>query len=463
MRATRGARVSVGVAVVVALVAGALGACDGGDAAGGVDAAGAADVLPGGGDVDGGTDVGADAGADAGAVAPDAAPGVGDAADTTGDLGSPSDGGAPDVPPATPLEVHVFGTLTSVQSSEGADLTGVWHDEEALPAFVAGRYAPEAGPTEAVPPGITHKLQALVVTLHGEAGAATVRVDVPTGLPSRWHPAPQALVPPAGEGAALSGGSVTFSAAIDPTAPQGGDEPGVWSALRAVGAPMLASGERFLFAQAVASLDLPLSVEALQDGTFRVTNASDQEIPAAWLVHVHDGGGLRLTIGALAPGESKVQEPTPKEIDLDEYTKQASAAMRAALEGAGLTAAEAEGLIGTWSWSVFHTKGLRLLYLPPPGWLEAALPVTVTPAPAGITRAIVGRIEVLTPPEEQALAGAITAAAAGTGAAPAVEALGVFAEPRLRRALELLTDPDAQALCQQLIDQIAQSAQSGEP
>lgn len=365
------------------------------------------------------------------------------------------DGGGPDAA-ASALAVHVFGTLTSVQSSLGADLVGAWHDEEALPAFVAGRDLGPAGSgaAELLPDGVTHKLQSLVVALHtGVTTPVTVTLDLPAGMPSRWLPAPAALEPPLGAGGPLSGGAISWTVTPDPSgaAPQAGDD--LWGGLRGIdAAPLQGVGERFLFAQALAGLDLPLRVEAQEDGSFRVTNDSDQTVPAAWVVHVHPGGGLKLSVGALAPGESKVKLPTPKEINLDEYTLVSAEDIAKELDLAGLTPAESRVLVGTWSWSVFHTQGLRLLYLAPQEWIDQAAPLSVSPAPDTMVRAIVGRIEVLTPDEEDELRNSVELAAAGQGAAPTVEGLGVFAEPRLRRTLELLQDPAARALCESLID-----------
>lgn len=38
-----------------------------------------------------------------------------------------------------PLEVHEWGTFTSVQSPDGKDMEGLHHEEEPLPSFVHGR------------------------------------------------------------------------------------------------------------------------------------------------------------------------------------------------------------------------------------------------------------------------------------------------------------------------------------
>jgi hypothetical protein len=53
-------------------------------------------------------------------------------------------------------------------------------------------------------------------------------------------------------------------------------------------------------------------------------------------------------------------------------------------------------MVETWRDSWFE-EGTRLLYIVPPAAVDAILPLRVTPAPEGVVRVFVGRLEVFTP------------------------------------------------------------------
>jgi len=102
-------------------------------------------------------------------------------------------------------------------------------------------------------------------------------------------------------------------------------------------------------------------------------------------------------------------------------------------------------MVDTWTRSWFRNEGLRVLYVAPRTWTDAWLPTKVTPEPGAMVRTLVGRIEVMTLPEEGALVRAIETASQ-TQAPIALAPLGRFAESRLERAVELITDPQARTL-----------------
>jgi hypothetical protein len=74
-----------------------------------------------------------------------------------------------------------------------------------------------------------------------------------------------------------------------------------------------------------------------------------------------------------------------------------------------------------------------------------SIPLSITPAPDEMKRVMMIRVEVITPELEavdtEAAAGLADAATAESAKAH-FKALGRFAEPRLRRALSLLGDPE---------------------
>src|SRR5262249_45782965 len=77
-------------------------------------------------------------------------------------------------------------------------------------------------------------------------------------------------------------------------------------------------------------------------------------------------------------------------------------------------------------------------------WTDASIPLTITPAPQETVRVMMIRTEVITPEMEafDTDYAAMLGSADGNASAMAhFQALGRFAEPRLRRALQILGDP----------------------
>jgi hypothetical protein len=80
------------------------------------------------------------------------------------------------------------------------------------------------------------------------------------------------------------------------------------------------------------------------------------------------------------------------------------ASMQAQLIKEGLYADEASAMLRTWELSYFKSPGLRFFYIAPNNWVNKVLPLRVTGAPVRITRVMVGRIELISDVQKQALA-----------------------------------------------------------
>ncbi len=360
--------------------------------------------------------------------------------------------------PPTGLTIHEWGTLTSVQSSAGTWLAGIHHREETLPGFVHHRDIGPKGSAAAEPfeGEATTQVQTPVLFAQADtAGDVEVRLQAPTGLFSAvW---PQAATTLPAKVGALAGGELRLQLHVDPkAAPPTGDVAGLWKPLREVPAAIVSAGadrERFVFWRALSSWKPPVRVLATGEDTsttVTVHNDGDVEIPAAFWVHVHAGGGLLKVLGSVPPKGAKTSTTTPKESNPNLFSAQVSAQVSAALVQAGLNEAEAKALIASWGENYFKTPGLRILWLVPRGWVDATLPVSVTPAPQLHNRVYVGRIEALTPTIDAQTIAAVQAA----GAAPTVDALkplGHFAEARLRAVRDQLPQAD-KATCDALIE-----------
>ncbi|MCC6995946.1 MAG: hypothetical protein IT370_15160 [Deltaproteobacteria bacterium] len=367
------------------------------------------------------------------------------------------------------LVVHEWGTFTSLQGSDGRVMDGLHHTEELLPAFVHGRLASGDGlhkSMEALPEAVTQKLETPVIYFYGDVPRATVDVEFPGGVISEWYPAATMMAPAVGSLTRIAEGRMTWDVGLrelDAVKPPSVPATSVWAPSRNVAslgvraegggaAGATREDEGFIFYRGLGRFELPLKVETIADGMLRVSNGSAEDIPAAFLLHVHAAGGAVTELGRIPAGGSVIASPTPKERDAALYAEHAGQVLRRALEATGLYADEAKAMVDTWQRSYFQSYGLRVLYVVPRAWTDRLLPMRVTPAPTELVRTLVGRVEVLTAAEELDILGRVKAAArAGQPLAPAE--FGRFAEPKLRRALELMPadDPALRQFTQQLV------------
>jgi hypothetical protein len=348
-----------------------------------------------------------------------------------------------------------------MQSSLGTTLEGLHHEEEVLPDFVHGRAALARGnkQIEALPEPVTQKLETPVIYFHTDDESiqqAKVTVDFPKGVIGQWYPQATHFAPAVGALEGIRDGRMEWTVDFLQTAPDlpPVDPHDVWAPSRNVSARPLAVGgehERFIFYRGLGRFEMPLRVFTDADGVLRVRNDSDEPIGTFFLLHLHEDGGLvrRGSVGARDVAEL-VYSGTPKERSLNAYVEEAATQIQAALEETGLYPDEARAMVDTWSQSYFRTPGLRMLYIVPPAWTEALLPLQVEPRPDAIVRTLIGRIEILTQEDEAAIVAALEAHVM-EGEPLNLGHLGRFAEPKLRRALELIDEPRVAAVARRLL------------
>jgi hypothetical protein len=104
----------------------------------------------------------------------------------------------------------------------------------------------------------------------------------------------------------------------------------------------------------------------------------------------------------------------------------------------GLHADEAHAMLETWKNSWFE-EGSRLFYIVPRNFVDSVLPLSISPAPAEITRVFVGRLELITPATEQAVQSAFA-----TGDRATLAKYSRFLEPILQTMIQQSTDPARQ-------------------
>ena len=120
--------------------------------------------------------------------------------------------------------------------------------------------------------------------------------------------------------ARLAGGALTWEGDLDgpAIAPPPVDDASIWAPSRRVQASPFRAGDEaddFIFYRGLGRFTLPLTVTSDATGKIRVSNGSGDEIPAAFYLYVHPGGGIVVPLGPIAAHGSVVvpDSPTPKE------------------------------------------------------------------------------------------------------------------------------------------------------
>jgi hypothetical protein len=141
---------------------------------------------------------------------------------------------------------------------------------------------------------------------------------------------------------------------------------------------------------------MPLSVQALGRGAFKVKNTAREALPAFVLVRVQDHKVRFKVYDHLSQGaEMEAQEPQE-----ESTTAKLEEAVAELLVREGLYEKEARAMVKTWSFDWFGEDGTRILYLVPSRLTDELLPLRITPKPNALLRVLVGRHDVLTPERE---------------------------------------------------------------
>jgi hypothetical protein len=254
------------------------------------------------------------------------------------------------------------------------------------------------------------------------------------------------------------------------------------SAPLAIDTPSGAQHERFLFYRGVTALVPPLTASVTKDGTIVLRNAVPNDevpLPGSSSPLTRTGNTpsnaplpkaaelqFRKTPKASGSGLEQAKESaTPDEIPnlilferrgsrlgyriVGPLADQASfsppaldgslEALFSDLEGIliaqGLFPDEAHAMLETWRDSWFE-EGSRILYVVPRAFVDSVLPLTITPAPAQLTRVFVGRVELVTSITQQVVESAF-ASRDGTTLAK----YNRFLEPILNAMIQSSADP----------------------
>ncbi len=343
--------------------------------------------------------------------------------------------------PAAPnYRLHEWGTFTTVSSSTGELLPGVYKEEEALPPFV---HAHEGMHNHGVPSGlftkgidwrrpllgVTVRMETPVLYFYTpEAFQARVEVGFTGGTISQWYPERSGgeKLPPIkrdAKGNVLQkentldftshwNGSITWDVSVTPPGPDAsarvfrGTETPTWLHPRQPDSALVTTAngetEKYLFYRGLGRFDLPVTF-ASGDSSVTVHNRGESPV-TGMLLYEKAGPTARLTaVSALAKGEKREISPAGNGFTQD-WRKPVYAAAADMLTAAGLTRQEADAMVQTWWTSYFERDGRRVFWIVPRETTDRVLPLRVNPAPAETVRVLVGRSELLTPAFEHQLA-----------------------------------------------------------
>jgi hypothetical protein len=354
---------------------------------------------------------------------------------------------------APEVVAHEWGTFTTVAGEDGQAINWlplggpsdlpcfVEHFKNTVFKFIGN--AEQEGPID-----YATARSALVGTVRMETPVlyfyapedATVGVSVrfPRGLMTEWYP--KAVVnQPNVVSTVLDNpnvvGGITWSAVqILPSRvgqyPQDSGQSHYYSARSTDASPLSVAGqfEKFLFYRGVASFPPLLSAALNNDGSVRVTNLGQRPIPNVILFE-NRAGVLSYRFAGPLEGSTTLAKPT-RSTGLDDLR----AELVQMLVKTGLYDKEARAMVETWRDSWFE-EGARVFYIVPPASVDEILPLTITPSPAAIARAFVGRMEVITP---DALVRIQTALATGDDAT--LERQGRFLGPIADRLVARTSD-----------------------
>ncbi len=325
------------------------------------------------------------------------------------------------IPPQSPtvdpdLVVHEWGTFTSVADRTGQSV--VWHPREAvyeLPEFV------EHFHTADLKDSLRGKVRMETPVLYFYSPHETtvsVKVGFSQGVITEWYPHashvdpdPKAALeednlykhPAAGS---IAWDSVTLAPGLADNFPVGDSSSHYYFARDTEATPLIVKAsakeqhEKFLFYRGVSAFSVPISARTTADGKVLVQNLGREEIPAVLLFEVR-GHKIGYRISRGVQKEVLLESPEMKDSSL------ASGEFQEVLESQGLNHDEALAMLNTWNDSWLE-EGSRVFYIVPRYFIDQVLPLTISPAPAKSVRVFVGRLELITPATEQAVANALT-------------------------------------------------------
>jgi hypothetical protein len=350
------------------------------------------------------------------------------------------------------LTAHEWGTFTSIAGPDGravewCPLTG----STDLPSFV--EHFRNAGFKRGLRGTVRMETPVLYFYAPTEE-TVSVRVNFVKGVITEWYPHASRVEPNANlwdlslyqeyVDGSIAWDAVTLAPNQTADLPDDRRENHYYAARETTSTPLrvkTSTGdqhEKFLFYRGVSTFNVPVGAKLATGNKVLVENQGARPIPNTILFERRgEKVGYRITAGL--PGDPSnadilpafadtANQPASLALDPPELTAAIDSLARD-LEGIliaqGLHQNEAQAMVQTWRDSWFE-EGSRLLYIVPREFIDTILPLTIKPAPLETTRVFVGRLELVTPATQEAVAKAF-----GERDQPALDKYGRFLEPIL--------------------------------
>ena len=353
------------------------------------------------------------------------------------------------------LVVHEWGTFTSIAGKDGVALE--WrplNGSTDLPKFVHTmqdrqglRHVPGKGEMTALV-----RMETPVLYFYSDREMdITANVSFPKGKITEWYPQARSVK------AGIDWGTLKISPGAAFNLPADYSDNHYYAARETDAAPVQVCGtsgkpverEKFLFYRGVGSFDLPLAV-TFTNNRLTLTNRNNEAIPRVIVFENRNGKiGYRIV-------DSFSREITSERPGLDKNVESLIRELRQTLVASGLYDKEADAMIKTWQNSWFE-EGMRVFYILPRRITDATLPLQIDPQPAELVRVLVGRTEVITPEMEQSVKQQVSrlndpSPKIREEARQAIQKLGRFYEPVLKRIVEDERDFKVRARIQRLLE-----------
>lgn len=313
------------------------------------------------------------------------------------------------------LTVHEWGTFTSIAGADGqavewSPLTG----STDLPGFVEHFRTPQ------FKLGLrgTVRMETPVLYFYdSREESISVKVSFAKGLITEWYPHASSVGPSAnpedwslfqGQWDGRIAWDVTVSPRLRAEFPRQPQENHYYAARMTSATPLRVKTpvgeqhEKFLFYRGVSTFRVPVSAKLTAVGTVQIENASEEEIPNTILFE-RRGDKVGYRLGGALTKELLIDPP-----ELTGSADDLGRELVGMLVEQGLYLDEAQAMVETWRDSWFE-EGSRLIYILPEKFVNGILPLSINPTPAQIARVFVGRMELVTPATEEAVAAAFAA------------------------------------------------------
>src|SRR5215468_2779933 len=297
-----------------------------------------------------------------------------------------------------PLVVHEWGTFTSVAGEDGRMIS--WRPlspPSELPPFVHS-LASATGElrhpiSKAVLSGTVRMETPVLYFYAPKERGVSVKVGFPSGTVTEWYPQARwvadgidwgtiRLIPDSAQDFHREGNPSAYYAARATDA----------TPIRVIGKAGTES-EKFLFYRGVGNFEPPLAIR-LEGKSMRV-RGSEKESIGEVVVFERVGDRLGFRVISVGAAEQVVGRP-----ELNEGLDSVLRALHRILVQQGLYPKEAEAMIDTWR-STWFEDGLRAFFVMPSASTRAQLPLATSTEPTELVRVLIGRLEILTPEQEQ--------------------------------------------------------------